>query len=267
MIKTNFHTHTTFCDGKNTPEEMVIAAIEKGFSSLGFSVHSYFKKDASYTIKPDNYIPYKAEINRLKKEYQNKIDIFCGVELDYYSDKPKGFDYYIGSVHNVYKNGEYLTVDGSLDKLNEILKKHYNGDFDAFCEDYFKTVADVLNKTDADIIGHFDLILKNCERKPYTPTNRFFDAAEKAVKALIPYGKPFEINTGAIARGYRTAPYPHPEILKMIKDMGGSICLSSDCHNKDYLECGLEAARKLALDVGFKEQAVITENGIEYVKL
>ena len=40
MIKTSFHTHTTFCDGKNTPEEMVVAAIEKGFVALGFSTHS-----------------------------------------------------------------------------------------------------------------------------------------------------------------------------------------------------------------------------------
>ena len=267
MIKTNFHTHTTFCDGKNTPEEMVLAAIEKGFSSLGFSVHSYFEKDASYTVKPDGYVPYKNEINALKEKYKDKINILCGVELDYYSVKPEGFDYYIGSVHNVYKNGEYLTVDGSIAELEEILKKHYNGDFEAFCEDYFKTVADVLNKTDADIIGHFDLILKNCERKPYTPTNRFFNAAEKAVKALIPYGKPFEINTGAIARGYRTAPYPHKEILKMIYDFGGSICLSSDCHNKDFLECGLEDARNLALSVGFKKQAIITKDGITYIDL
>ena len=31
MITTNFHTHTVFCDGKSTPEEMVLAAIEKNF--------------------------------------------------------------------------------------------------------------------------------------------------------------------------------------------------------------------------------------------
>jgi len=30
-LKVNFHTHSTFCDGKNTPEENVISAIKKGF--------------------------------------------------------------------------------------------------------------------------------------------------------------------------------------------------------------------------------------------
>ena len=40
MRKVNLHTHTCFCDGKNTPEEMVISAIEKGMDVLGFSGHS-----------------------------------------------------------------------------------------------------------------------------------------------------------------------------------------------------------------------------------
>ncbi len=35
----NYHTHTTYCDGKNTPEEIVLCAIEKGFTSIGFSGH------------------------------------------------------------------------------------------------------------------------------------------------------------------------------------------------------------------------------------
>ena len=29
MIKTNYHTHTLYCDGKNSPEEVILSAIEK----------------------------------------------------------------------------------------------------------------------------------------------------------------------------------------------------------------------------------------------
>ena len=38
MIKANFHTHTTMCDGKNTAEEMAERAVVLGFNQLGFSV-------------------------------------------------------------------------------------------------------------------------------------------------------------------------------------------------------------------------------------
>lgn len=33
---TNYHTHSIFSDGKNTPEEIVQKAIEKGFGAVGF---------------------------------------------------------------------------------------------------------------------------------------------------------------------------------------------------------------------------------------
>ena len=40
-LRANAHTHTTFCDGKNSVEEMTLAAIERGFVALGFSMHGW----------------------------------------------------------------------------------------------------------------------------------------------------------------------------------------------------------------------------------
>ena len=37
----NLHQHSIFCDGKNTPEEVVQEAIAKGFGAIGFSSHCY----------------------------------------------------------------------------------------------------------------------------------------------------------------------------------------------------------------------------------
>ena len=68
----NFHTHTTFCDGKNTAEEMVRQAISLGFSQLGFSGH----------MDPDIHMDIQAyfnEIRRLADIYSDKIEILCGV--------------------------------------------------------------------------------------------------------------------------------------------------------------------------------------------
>ena len=36
----NLHTHATFCDGKNTPEELIHEAIRMDMDSLGFSSHA-----------------------------------------------------------------------------------------------------------------------------------------------------------------------------------------------------------------------------------
>ena len=268
MIKTNFHTHTIYCDGKDTPEALVLSAIEKGFSAIGFSGHSYFEIDKSYSMNAESEKLYFSDISSLKDKYKDKIEIFCGIEQDFYSAPSMyQYDYKIGSVHNICKDGEYLIVDGSIAELNDILNRYYGGEFDLFAKDYFSTVCDVVEKTRADIIGHFDLILKNQERVNYTPTSRFYSYAEEAVHKLLVSNKPFEINTGAMARGYRKEPYPDYRILKMIYEGGGSIIFSSDCHEKKWLDFGFEHAQRLALDVGFEKQAIVTKNGIEYIDI
>ena len=238
MILTDLHVHTTYCDGKNTPEEMVIAAIEMGMECIGFSVHSYTEFDTSFCIKAEKVDDYKAEINGLKEKYKDKIRILCGTEMDYFSEmSADGFDYIIGSVHYVMADGEYISVDESEQAFADCVNKYFDGDFYAFAEEYYKNVAQVLEKTKADIIGHFDLVTKfNEGGKLFDESNpRYVAAFRAAVDSLLPYGKPFEINTGAISRGYRTKPYPSPQIVEYIRSKGGKTILTSDSHSKDTL--------------------------------
>ncbi len=268
MITTNFHTHTTFCDGKDTPEEMVIAAIDKGFTALGFSGHSFFEPEKEINMSVEAQKEYIKQITALKHKYKDKIKIFCGIEQDIFSPEPVyPYDYRIGSVHNIFKDGKYYDIDASAESTKNTVDTVYGGDFDAFAEDYFSLFSTVLEKTNADIIGHIDLISKFSETLGYTQSERFLKACENAIIKLVPYNKPFEINTGAMARGARSVPYPTKEILELIKKHGGKIAFSSDCHNKDYLDFGFDKAVELALNTGFYEHAVITENGTQYVPI
>ena len=268
MIKCNFHTHTSYCDGRDTPEELVKAALEKGFFALGFSSHSYTEMDKDFAMNAEKAGKYRREIARLKEEYKGKIDLYCGVEQDYFSTEPtEPYDYVIGSVHYVLKNGEYISVDTSAEIVKNAVDRLYSGDFDALAVDYFALVSNVVQKTNADIIGHFDLVSKFSEKNGYGQSPRFLAAAERAVKALAPLNKPFEINTGAVARGRRSIPYPSPEILKMIKKHGGKIIISSDCHDKKYLDFGFDSAVNLARATGFSEASCIINGGMKYIKL
>lgn len=268
MVTTNFHTHTVYCDGKDTPEEMVLAAIGKGFTALGFSGHSYYKLEADVSMPIEREVAYNREIEELKKKYADKIQIFRGIELDYFSGVSNiTYDYIIGSVHRVFKDGVHCSVDYSAEVSKQVVDTVYGGDFDGFAEDYFEVVSHVVEKTNADIIGHIDLISKYSETNGYGQSPRFLAAAERAVEKLVSYGKPFEINTGAMSRGARSIPYPTKEILTMIYQKGGKIMISSDCHNKDYLDHGFDMAVQLAKDCGFTEHAVLTENGMEYFPL
>ena len=181
---------------------------------------------------------YIAEINMLKKKYAGKIKILCGVEQDYYSNFSRiGFDYVIGSVHYIKVENDFFPIDLSKDALIEIRDKHFGGDMYALIEEYYKCVGDVVLKTDADIIGHFDLISKFNEDGSLFDEDhpRYVKAYTDAIDRLIPYDKPFEVNTGAISRGYRTHPYPSRKQLEYIAKCGGFVTLTGDTHQKENL--------------------------------
>lgn len=243
MIPSNYHTHTTFCDGKNSPEELVLRAIELGCPELGFSGHAYTDFDRGYCMSPEDAEGYKAEIRRLQEKYAGRIKILLGVEQDYFSQEPTGdYDYVIGSVHYVHKDGCYLSVDHTRERFMENAQKHYGGDYYAYAEDYYALVGDVYRKTGCQIIGHFDLFTKFNEGNMLFDTThpRYQAAANKALSALLDAPVILEVNTGAMARGYRTAPYPAQNILSRWLQAGKKVQFSSDCHNAQHLLFGYE---------------------------
>ena len=66
-------------------------------------------------MRPEDVPKYQAEVRALAEKYKDKIEILCGVEQDACSTAPtEDFDYVIGSVHYVEKNGMYYCVDEGL---------------------------------------------------------------------------------------------------------------------------------------------------------
>lgn len=267
MIKCNYHTHTVLCDGKDTAEELVLEAIDKGFEVLGFSAHSPLPGEDWCLLH--NTKEYKQTITALKEKYKDKIEILCGIEQDYYSEAEDGFDYIIGSVHCLKIGDKLIAVDDKAQIVIDSIKNDFSGDADAFAELYFNTVSDVAAKTGAHIIGHLDLIEKFCEQKKiFNPdSERYKKASEDAVRKLCDSGALFEINTGAMARKLRTSPYPSKDLLRLIRTLGGDIIINSDCHDKRYLDYGFADALSLAKDCGFERVAYFTKGRTEFYKI
>ena len=237
MIGRDLHCHTVLCDGKNTAEEMVMAAIERGLTTIGISEHGYTAFDHSYCLSLGKTEEYKAEMRRLKEKYSGKIEVLMGIELDALSDlDTSDYDYVIGSAHYVKCGEKYLPVDLSASEFEQICREYFDGDYYAFAEEYYRTVASLASRQ-IDVVGHIDLITK------FNEGNRLFDmenpryvkAAKSAIDTLLPLKIPFEINTGAISRGYRTEPYPAKSLRDYIKQKGGTLILSSDAHAKENL--------------------------------
>lgn len=81
MIKYDFHVHTCFCDGKDSPEQTVKTAIEKGFNAIGFSGHSHTPIDESYCMSLIETEKYFKEILSLKINTAIKSTYIAGWNL------------------------------------------------------------------------------------------------------------------------------------------------------------------------------------------
>lgn len=266
----NLHTHTTFCDGKNTPEEMARAAAALKMDSLGFSGHAPMDGPTDWTMTAQTVPRYRAEVKRLRRVYAGRLEIFLGLEQDYFSPPPAGeWDYLIGSVHQVRKDGAALWADESEAVLRRNVEQYYGGDWYSFAEDYFRLVGGVAEKTGCQIVGHFDLITKFNEGDRLFDTGhpRYSSAALEALDRLAGRNVIFEINTGAISRGYRTAPYPAPALLRAMRERNLPICITSDCHSSDTLLCAFSQAEQAARDCGYRERMVLTKAGFAPVPL
>ena len=266
----NLHTHTKFCDGADTPEEIVLFAIEKGFTSIGFSGHSFTHYSKAFAKIGDHTEEYKKCVSALKEKYKEQIEIYLGLEVDMYSNPDMSdYDYLIGSVHYLKDGDKYVDFDKGADAVEDIINVFYNADGMHYVKSYYDALAQLPNYGDFDIIGHFDLITKHCETRKFFDMeskeylNAAFDAME-ALRGKIPF---FELNTGAMARGYRTSPYPNILLLKQLKRLGFGAVITSDCHNKTMLDYKFDEATELLKECGFKEKYILDKNGFEAVSL
>ena len=269
--KQNLHTHTTYVDGKDTPEEIILEAIERGFGSIGFSEHSYLV----HSFYPNQLtMPkmerYRQEVAALKEKYRGQIDVFCGLEYDFYSDfVPEGYDYLIGSVHYIDCGDAVATFDHGVDETKEFIDRYFGGEPLAFAKKYFETVARLPEKYAFDIVGHFDLLVKNNDKGHFfdVTSKQYLDYGFEAIHALrgkIPF---FEVSTGAMVSGKRNCPYPEMPFLKEFRDCGVGAVITSDCHNKLYLDGCFEEAREVLAAAGFRSRWVLTDNGFKEVAL
>ena len=306
------HNHTTFCDGKGTPEEMAAAAYRAGVRYFGFSGHSHtpLPLDGPYVMDRDTS-EYRRRVLELRREYAGRMEILLGIEWDSRADGelrlngnlydggevrtnggPEGYDYWIGSVHHVLVNGTDCPVDYDAEHFGRAIRDVFGGDVYAFAEAYFRDAAETAARRPT-ILGHIDLFSKFNEREPVGPgqlsstgpgrvpsggpgqrssgvQGRFFDpdhpryrrAALGALEAADPSATLLEINTGAMSRGYRTAPYPAAFLLEAWRRRGGRVIVTADAHSPDAVLYGYGAALEAARAAGFRECAVLTAAGV-----
>lgn len=258
----NFHTHSNFCDGKSTLEEIVAKAQALQVGWLGFSSHAPLPFDCPWCMKQENLTAYLNKIATFKQS-QTKIEIFSGLEVDYIPEVigPRDFsetlDYTIGSVHFVerFSDGRRWEIDGPHGHFLEGLEKIFSNNIRAVIIRYFELTREMVARSQPTIVGHLDKIkIQNIGSKFFEedePWYRF--EIEKTLDAIGDAGCIIEVNTRGIYQKKCSTTYPSPWILELIHQRNIPITISSDAHHCDDLVNHFPETAKELNRVGFRK--------------
>jgi histidinol-phosphatase (PHP family) len=241
--------HSTFSDGRASPEEYILPALAAGLSEIGFSEHlTLFDEQEDFYMKPVNINPYIDHIESLKNKVKN-IKIKTGLEVDYFEGKEKDIhdflaklplDYIIGSVH-------YLG-----EKAVDMGPEFYDGkNIDRLFKSYFDSVCTAVASGLFDILGHCDLI----RIYGFKPSSDLEPLYRNLARTMKKHNIAFEINTNGRNRPLADF-YPDRRFLHIFHEENVPVCVNSDAHMPSRVGQYFDEAYELLRYVGFSEMAV-----------
>lgn len=262
----NYHTHSTFCDGKATVTEVLDAGNKQGLIALGFSSHAPLPFHRSWSMKPEVFASYREEIAKLKLSGPLP-EVYCGLEVDYIPGKigPGDFaaqlDYTIGSIHFVesFADGSGWEIDGPHLHFREGFEKIFKKDIRAVLSRYFELTREMLVKSPPTILGHLDKIkIQNAYHPYFEETETWYrEEILKTIREIKNSGCLVEVNTRGLYQKKSTTPYPSPWILEELCRQGIPVTLSSDAHHPADLCNQFPEVAGLLRKIGFKKICIL----------
>lgn len=236
-MRYNYHTHTSRCNhAGGSDAQYAEKAYESGILELGFADHvpqpgfdGIF--ESWYRMKPCETAEYFESVRSLKRQFEGKINILAGFEVEYYPKhfkemtdhiRPYSPDYLILGQH--FTNNEYdgTYVGNSGCDERSLLK-------------YVEQVTAAVKTGIFSYIAHPDL--PNFSGEPQL----FRDAMREICVAAKNEGIPLECNLLGIM-GDRW--YPKRELFQVAAEVGNDVILGLDAHSPDSFIC--EEAEKNA---------------------
>ena len=259
--KIDYHLHSMGSDGIFSPTELVTKAIKAGLKSICFADHYPLPSKIKDWGPKFGYVK---EVNRVREKFKAKIQIAFGAEFDWLSKfkkwtadeiKRADYDYIIGSIHFLPKNGEYISVAYGDDFR---LAVRAFGGILPLVHEYYRQMRLMAKSGLFDGIGHFDLI------KCYNKDSEFFlenkswyqEDVFGALEEIARSRMCMEINTS----GWRVPvgiQYPSKWILEEARKKNIPVTIGSDGH--ENVGWQVDKAAELAREVGYNSVLVFNK--------
>ena len=260
--RTNYHSHSLFCDGRADMRDFVRFALSHRFSSYGFSGHAPLPFSTAWTMEWDRMDDYISEFRRLRTLYRGQIELYIGLEIDYLdaSHNPASpqfaalpLDYRIGSIHMLPDiDGHWIDVDLPYDKFSLMVNEHFGGDIESLVRLYYKHSRQMLAAGGFNIVGHADKIHYNASSyRPQLTESLWYDSLVRAYfEEIAARGYQMEVNT----KSYEELGvfFPDERYFSYIHALGIPVQVNSDAHDPDRIDNGRRAALEALYQAGYR---------------
>ena len=260
-----------FCDhAKSTLEEVIDAAIARGFTHYGLSEHCprYRVADlypgeealgvAGLATAFEGYVKRAFE---LREERAGQIELLIGFETETLPPESwleamtglrqaHPFDYIVGSVHDIcgrwldYSAGDTAALAADLGGPEELNIA------------YFDQITDMVEQLKPDIVAHLDLVRKY-EVSGFVFSDRVVRVIDRSLDAIKANGAVLDVNCAAFRNGYGPV-YPLPQILERAQRMGIPVTLGDDSHGVQTVGSGLEQSLAAISAARYRRIAYLT---------
>ncbi|MDD5747883.1 MAG: histidinol-phosphatase HisJ family protein [Actinomycetota bacterium] len=261
----DYHVHTHFCGhARGSIEDLVLSAIQKGFSHLGIADHMplTYTDDRALSMSPEELPFYVEQVLEMKEKYAGEISIRLGIEADYEPhtiDKIEKmidshpFDYVLGSVHFV--DGWIFDDPRQMDKYERI-------NLEEFYLRYYRILKEMAETGLYDILSHPDLPKKF----GYRPNRDFGDAYREVLGSALENDMCYELNTSGL-RWPASEIYPENSFIGIASELGIPVTLGSDAHCPEDIGSGFERAESLLREYGYCKIATFEKRRMNLVSL
>lgn len=266
---TNYHSHNYYCDGGESPEAQVQAAVQQGVKAFGFSSHCPVPFPNGWSMKQDRLDKYLSETGALKEKYRGTIELYVGMEVDYIpgvcgpADFAGRLDYTIGSIHYLGTNwnGDPWEIDGATEGFIKGLVEVHGGDVEGVLRQYYAHFRQMVQQNPPDVVGHLDKIkIHNIQGSLYDEESDWYQAEiDQTLDAIAGAGCTVEVNTRGVYRK-KLDIYPSLTILKKMRLRDIPIMLNSDSHAPGEITLAFAETAHQLRQIGYERVRVLIGN-------
>lgn len=239
-MKHNYHTHTTRCHhAEGSDEEYILAAIEMGYKTLGFSDHApwpkHSKENQFIRMSVVDFEGYVDSIHRLGRQYGGKIDILCGLEAEYYPERIEflkdllektPLDYLVlGNHFDTYES--YETYFGSYKDESKVIQI------------YKQLSIEALRTGLYSIFAHPDIFVRSLSKWTQEAIDATIEICEVAKECQVV----LEYNLGGVRYKRKELDYPYTAFWEIVASVGNEVIIGVDAHSPSDIT-NLEPLRK-----------------------